>query len=73
MPVALIMFGVKPILLAVFACAAMADCTLALSFVSMVFRFFCVNNSYLRIDVQTIGVNGTVCKFDNCVSGKGWR
>jgi hypothetical protein len=36
---ALMMFGVKPILSAAFACVFMADCTLALSLVSIVFAF----------------------------------
>jgi hypothetical protein len=67
------MFGVNPILLAAFACVAMANCTLALSFVSICFRFFCVSNSYLRIGVQTTGVNGEVCEFDNRGSSESLR
>jgi hypothetical protein len=39
MPMALMVFGVKPILSAPFAWAFMADCTLALSLVSIVFAF----------------------------------
>lgn len=42
MPMRLIMFGVKPILSAAFAWDFIADCILALSFVSIGFRLFSV-------------------------------